>query len=168
MFRQVFVAAALLIGLGAANAQDASQIESVRAGQSCSGCNLFQANLAYLDLPNKDFSGSRLRQADLSLSTMNYANFEATNLSVANMFAARFTGANFKNADLTNAVMVGTYLGGANFTGAKMTRVNLSGAEMATAKGLTQAQLDQTCGDEATELPPGLRIPSCQKLMQMR
>jgi len=40
--------------------------------------------------------------------------------------------------------------------------VNFSGAEMSTAVGLTQRQLDRTCGDRATELPKGLRIPECE------
>ena len=32
----------------------------------------------------------------------------------------------------------------------------------ARAVGLTQAQLNQACGDRSTQLPPGLRIPMCR------
>ena len=147
-------------------AQNASDIASVQSGHDCEGCNLFQAELSYRDLEKVNLSGSRLRQADLSLSTMNNANFRAANLSVANLFAGRFTSADFRDADLSQSNMVGAYFGSADFHGAKLAGANVSGAEMATAKGLTQAQLDQACGDEATELPEGLRIPSCRKLLR--
>lgn len=142
-------------------AQNASEIARVQAGQSCSGCNLFQADLAYRDLPGIDVSGARLRQANLSLATMNQASFDRANLTVANLFGARFTGASFRNADLSQAVAVGAHFGGANLSGARLTGTNLSGAELADAHGLTQAQLNTACGDHTTQLPAGLTIPAC-------
>jgi uncharacterized protein YjbI with pentapeptide repeats len=57
---------------------------------------------------------------------------------------------------------VGTYLEGANFSGARLTGTNFSGAEMGRARGLSQGQLNGACGDGATELPAGLRIPACR------
>lgn len=162
MFRNITLLAGIAALAFSAHAQDASQIASVQAGHSCAGCNLFQANLSYHDLPGLNLSGSRLRQADLSLSTMNNVNFEASNLSITNLFGARFTGANFHDADLTRSVMVGAYFGGANMTGANLTGANLSGAELDTAHGLTQQQLNAACGDAATTLPAGLTIPACR------
>lgn len=165
MLKQIIALGAIFALFPAAYAQDARQIEQVRAGKSCPGCNLFQAELSYLDLPGLDLSGSRLRQADMSLSTMNGTDFGAANLSVSNMFAGRFSGADFSDSDLARANMVGAYFGGADFRNANLAGAILSGAELETAKNLTQTQLDQTCGDEATLLPAGLRIPSCQKLL---
>ena len=158
------LAAAALLALSAAPAlaQDASQIARVQGGASCSGCNLFQADLAYRDLPNVNLSGSRLRQADLSLATMNGANLSASDLSVANLFGARFTGVSFRNANLRDANLVGGYFGGADFAGADLNGAILSGAEMRQAHGLTQSQLNTACGDASTELPAGLRVPSCR------
>jgi uncharacterized protein YjbI with pentapeptide repeats len=158
------IAAAALVALSAAPAfaQDAAQIARVQGGASCSGCNLFQADLAYRDLPNVNLSGSRLRQADLSLATMNGANLSACDLSVANLFGARFTGVSFRNANLREANLVGGYFGGADFSGADLTGAILSGAEMRRARGLTQTQLNTACGDASTELPAGLRVPSCR------
>jgi uncharacterized protein YjbI with pentapeptide repeats len=72
-----------------------------------------------------------------------------------------FSSANFAGADLTHASFVGTYLEGANFAGANLDGTNLSGAEMDRARGLSQAQLNRACGDGATRLPPGLRVPGC-------
>ncbi|WP_417470189.1 pentapeptide repeat-containing protein [Maricaulis sp.] len=161
--KRILVAIAILLSASAAaNAQDAAQIARVQAGQSCPGCNLFQAELSYRDLPDIDLSGSRLRQANLALATMNRTRFDNANLSVANMFGARFSRASFRNADLSHAVLVGTYFGGADLSGANLAGANISGAEMALAVGLTQTQLNQACGDASTELPAGLRVRPCR------
>ncbi|MNN33713.1 Pentapeptide repeats (8 copies) [compost metagenome] len=72
-----------------------------------------------------------------------------------------FSGSNFAGADLTNASFVGAYLDGSTMSGAKLNGTNLSGAQLARAVGLTQGQLNQACGDDATVLPSGLRIPAC-------
>lgn len=153
---------ALVFGLSAlAAAQDSSSISRVQSGASCSGCNLFQADLSYRDMPHVNLSGSRLRQADLSLSTMNGSNFRGADMSIANLFGGRFTGSNFSNANLQNANLVGAYFGRSNFSGANLAGAILSGAEMDRVQGLTQRQLDAACGDSATRLPRGLRIPVC-------
>jgi uncharacterized protein YjbI with pentapeptide repeats len=134
----------------------------VRAGRAaCIGCDLFQADLSYIDLSGRDFSGSRLRQADLSLSEADRARFHGANLSIANLFGGRFSRADFSDAHLGRAVLVGAYLGGARFNGAVLIDANLSGAELSHAIGLTQAQLNTACGDASTVLPAGMTIPTC-------
>lgn len=160
MIKQAALAAAFL-SFVPASAQNATEIASVQTGQDCQGCNLFQADLSYLNLPNIDLSGSRLRQSNLSLSTLNGADLSNSDLSISNLFGARLTSADLSNANLERAVMVGAYLGGVDFSGARLTRLNLSGAELETAKGLSQRQLDTACGDESTKLPANLRIPLC-------
>ncbi len=150
-----------LLSTFAAIAQDAGQIASVRAGASCPGCNLFQAELSYLDLPGLDLSAARLRQANLSLATMNRTNFAGADLSVANAFGARFSGADFAGADLSRSVFVGAYVGHADFSNADLTDANFAGADFTGARNLTQSQLDQACGDGATILPAGFTLPPC-------
>ncbi len=152
----------LSLSASPALAQNAAQIAKVQAGASCPKCNLFQADLNTRTLKAKNFSGARLRQADLSLGSFNRSRFDGADLRDVNGFGALFSGANFARADLTNANLVGAYLEGANFSGANLSGVILSGAELSTARGLTQAQLDKTCGDKATRLPSGLRIPVCR------
>lgn len=160
--KQVLAAITLAVALGApAMAQNAGEIARVQSGQSCTGCNLFQADLSYRNLPGVDLTGSRLRQADLSLATMNRARFTRTDLSVANLFGGRFTGASFAGANLERATLVGAYFGSADFSGANLTGANISGAEMERARGLTQSQLNAACGDASTRLPAGLRVPPC-------
>ena len=61
MTRALALAAALALLAGAAQAQNAGQIARAQAGQSCAGCNLFQADLSYKNLSGRSFAGARLR-----------------------------------------------------------------------------------------------------------
>ncbi len=160
---KTFVAIALAaISIAApAAAQNAGQISRVRGGASCPGCNLFQADLSGLEARGLNLSRSRLRQADLSLTVMNRTRFDGADLRDVDAYGGVFSGSNFSGADLTNASFVGAYLEGANFSGATFTGLNLSGAQLGRATGLTQGRLNAACGDAATVLPPGLRIPAC-------
>lgn len=154
--------AALLAAAGLpAVAQNASQIASAAAGANCPRCNLFQANFGGAELKGRNFSGARLRQADLSLSVMNRTSFAGADLRDVEAYGAVFSSASFAGADLTHASFVGTFLDGANLRGARLVGTNFSGAELGRAVGLTQGQLNQACGDEATILPRGLSIPHC-------
>ncbi len=153
---------AIFLFTGMASAQDKTEITRAQAGKDCRSCNLFQADMAYKDVPGVNLSGSRLRQADLSLATLNKADLSKANLSIANLFGARLTSVDLTNANLERAILVGAYLGSANLKGATLTGANLSGAELETALGLTQIQLNAACGDASTKLPNGLTIPSCR------
>lgn len=151
----------LLLAALPAGAQNASDIARIQAGGDCRDCNLFQAILAYRNLPGVDASGARLTQADLSLATLNGANFSGADLSMANLFGARLTGCDLSGANLERATLVGTYLGGANLADARLAGANLGGADLQTARGLTASQLAEACGDESTRLPSGLSLPRC-------
>lgn len=154
--------AALVIAASVpALAQNAGQIAHARAGASCPGCNLFQADFASQELRGLNFAGSRLRQADFTASEMDHTSFAGADLRDVNAYGGRFTGTNFGGANLTNATFVGAYLQGANFSRATLTGVNFSGAEMDRAVGLTQGQLAGACGDEATTLPRGMHLRRC-------
>jgi uncharacterized protein YjbI with pentapeptide repeats len=144
-----------------AAAQNAGQIAHARDGASCPRCNLFQADFSNLELKGRDFAGARLRQADMSAAVMNHTSFAGGDLRDLNAYGAVFTGAVFAGANLTNASFVGAYLEGADFRGANLSGVNFSGAEMDRAVGLTEAQLSEACGDEATTLPRGLHLRPC-------
>lgn len=164
MLRQ-FASLILLAGFAAAPAiaQNASEIANVRDGNSCPGCNLFQAELSYRDAKKINLSGARLRQSNLALATYDDANLSGANLSVSNLFGARFNRANFSRANLQNAIAVGTYFGSSDLAGADLSGANFSGADLSLAKGLTQAQLNRACGDANTKLPKGRTIPKCAR-----
>ena len=163
MLKHVLVAAGLLaMAAPSATAQDAGQIASAQSGKSCEKCNLFQADFSFNQITGASFAGARLRQSNMTLAIFDRVNFSGTNLSIANMYGGRFTGTNFKKADLTDAILVGGSFEGTNFTGAVLKNANLSGAEMSSAKGLTQGQLNSACGDAYTELPGGLKVQHCR------
>ena len=144
-----------------AMSQSASDIAKVRDGQSCAGCNLFQAELAYQDQEKIDLSTARLRQSNLALTTFDDVNLAGANLSVANLFGARFNRANFARANMQNVIAVGTYFGSSDLSDADLSGANLSGADLVLAKGLTQSQLNRACGDNNTRLPKGKTVPAC-------
>ena len=161
MKQLLIIAIATLAVSGPAAAQNASEVARAERGVSCPGCNLFQANLSGVEARGLNFAGSRLRQADLSLSVLNRARFSNSDLRDVNAYGGVFSSANFSGANLTNASFVGSYVQGANFSGANLSSANFSGAEMSRARGLTQRQLNQACGDASTTLPGGLHIPAC-------
>ena len=161
--KRLLIVAIALIATAASPvlAQNASQIARVREGASCAGCNLFQGNFSGLEASGLNLSNARLRQSDLSLSVMNRTRFTNADLRDVEAYGGVFSSSSFAGANLTNASFVGTYLDGVNFSGATLTGTNLSGATLLRATGLTQARLNQACGDETTRLPRGLTIPQC-------
>jgi uncharacterized protein YjbI with pentapeptide repeats len=164
MKTKLSLALSVLLAVAAATpslAQNPSQIGRVRAGASCPGCNLFQGDFTGVEARGLNLSRARLRQADLSLSVMNRARFSNADMRDVEAYGGVFSGASFAGANLTNASFVGAHLDGASFAGATLGGVNFSGASLLRATGLTQARLSQACGDEATRLPRGLRIPHC-------
>src|SRR5882672_8021363 len=64
---------------------------------------------------------------------------------------ADLTGVSFRNGDLTGANLVHSNLARADFTGATLNFVSIKGADLATARGLTQAQLNTACSDSETK-----------------
>ncbi|MEL8055773.1 MAG: pentapeptide repeat-containing protein [Pseudomonadota bacterium] len=163
MLKHIFALAALSLTLATpAIAQNAGHISKAKAGQSCAGCNLFQADMAYRDISGTNLSESRLRQSDLSLTTLEGVNLSGSDLSIANLFGARLNRCNLSGADLKSAAAVGTYFGSSNLSGTDLKGANLSGADLSRASGLTQSQLNKACGDATTRLPKGLRIPRCR------
>jgi uncharacterized protein YjbI with pentapeptide repeats len=93
---------------------------------------------------------------------MNRTNFSGADLRDADGFGGVFSSSNFSGANMENSTWVGAFLEGSNFRGANLAGANFSGAELARASGLTQAQLNGACGDQATTLPAGLNIPACR------
>lgn len=143
-------------------ARKATADKLIKGQTTCEGCDLFQVDLSYQELPGIDLTHARLRQADLSLSTFDKAKFTGANLSIVNAFGLRAEHADFSKADFTDATLVGGTYGGADFTGAKFDNANLSGSDFETSKGLTQAQLNTACGDATTKLPKGLKLAACK------
>lgn len=84
---------------------------------------------------------------------LHYTYLHQANLIAANLMGADLRGATL-DASLEGANLQGANLWGANLRGAFLTRANLQGAT-----GLTQEQINQAFGDNATVLPEGFVHP---------
>jgi uncharacterized protein YjbI with pentapeptide repeats len=78
------------------------------------------------------------------------------------MSFANFTNASFRDTELSGANLAGAKMDGADLTGAKTSITSFLGTDLRHVKGLTQAQLDVACGDDKTQLPPGMRVHTCR------
>jgi uncharacterized protein YjbI with pentapeptide repeats len=145
-------------------------------GTNFSKANLADAQLASCNLDRATFTSAILTQANASGSKMNGANFTNAELERVNFASAQLGGASFMLAQAEEAVFSGADLREANFTLAKLTgadfsnadltlatfdRAVLSGANLSQARGLTQKQLANACGDAETQLRPGLTLRRC-------
>jgi uncharacterized protein YjbI with pentapeptide repeats len=140
-------------------------------GGACEGCDLSGRIMAGARMTNAvfngaDFSHAVLARADASNSQFAEANFTAADLTAATLVEADCPRALFERAMLTRTDARGANFAHADFTGADVSDVNFEGANVAgadlrRARGLTQAQLDDACGDAQTRAPAGLRVRVC-------
>ncbi len=109
-----------------------------------------------------DLTGRILVDARLSGGQFQRAQF--TNAVMNRVLAADglFDGADFAGATLDDGEFARARFPGATFAGASLRGTRFPGADLSEALGLTQAQLDQACGDGTTKLPEGLRIAPCE------
>jgi uncharacterized protein YjbI with pentapeptide repeats len=138
---------ALLFASTMAGTADPAAVAGIRAGRhDCPHCELAGADLTNQcvkqgNLEDADFTGARL-----VLMCMSYADFR---------------GASFRGADLTGANLAHARLDGADFSHANLTITSIKGADLTRAKGLTQHQLDQACGDSETRVAAPLKVKIC-------
>jgi len=179
-YHLLFVAAA---ALGAAWASQAiafwpfgngAQVDMAPAyGGVCEECDLSGriltgARMSNSNFSRSDFSNAVLTRADASHSEFAGADFTQADLTHARLIDTSCQRARFEHALLERANARGADFTRASFAHADVTRMNLedanlSGADLRQARGLTQAQLDQACGDRSTRLPRGLRLQRCTR-----
>jgi uncharacterized protein YjbI with pentapeptide repeats len=137
---------AFLTAAHAASA-DPAAIASIKAGHhDCNHCQLAGA-----DLTNQCVKGGNLEGAD----------FSHARLVLMCMSFADFTGASFRDADLAGANLAHARLDDADLTGADLSITSFKGTDLSHARGLTQKQLDEACGDADTKAPQGLTVKTC-------
>jgi hypothetical protein len=131
----------------AAPAYDADAVARIHAGiVDCPGCNLAGADLTNTCVKAKNLTGADFDGATAVLMCMSYANFSS---------------ATFRGTDLSAANLAHATVDGADFSGAVMDITSIKGTDLTHAKGLTQKQLDQACGDADTRAPAGLKVHTC-------
>ena len=82
----------------------------------------------------------------------------------AKLRGANLSGADLRGADLIEADLIGVDLSGAklreaNLHGTFLVAVKLDGADLSTAKGLSQPQINSARGDKDTKLPEEFQRP---------
>jgi uncharacterized protein YjbI with pentapeptide repeats len=131
----------------AAAPPDAAAIASIKAGKhDCRHCYLAHADLTNQCVKHGDLEGAVFDDAKLTLMCMSFGDFK---------------DASFRGADLSGANLAHAELDGADFSGARLTIASIRAADLSHAKGLTQSQLDQACGDAETKLPANLHVKTC-------
>ena len=124
-----------------------------------SGAKLQDAELTDTDFHNADLSGANLWRANLHGAIFQDAKLCRAWLESANLSNSGFLGADLSGARLVKADLSGAHFLSASLDNVNLTDANLSGTEFSidgpqTAKGLTQAQLDQARADPSD--PPNL------------
>jgi uncharacterized protein YjbI with pentapeptide repeats len=128
-------------------AADPVAIASIEAGMhDCPRCNLAGADLTNQCVKQGNLEGANFDGARAVLMCMSFADFK---------------GASFRGADLAGANLAHAILDGADMTGADLTITSIKGTDLRRAKGLTQRQLDEACGDAETKAPAGLKVSVC-------
>jgi hypothetical protein len=121
--------------------------------------DLRRAHLNDAHLEGADLNGAYLEKAFLQRAHLEMAGLHNTCLNGAHLDGAYLIGAYLSKADLYEAFLLGAKLAGATLTDAC-----LPGADLSTAEGLTQGQVDTIAfWDEETKLPPGLHLPERAK-----
>lgn len=111
-------------------------------------------------LPKVDFHQTILMESDLSRANLVGAILRGSILRKTDLRQADLREAVLSGADLCRANLAGADLREANLTAAFLRRTNLRGADLSTSVGLTENQISQAIGDDATRLPCGLGRPA--------
>lgn len=125
---------------------------------------LMKAKLSEAHLEGADLSGAHLEGANFRGAHLEGAFFLKTHLEKAFLPEAHLEGAflfdtHLEEASLVNAHLEGAFLNGAHLEGAYLSRAHLEGAHLEDVN-ITQEQIEQAIGDEATELPKHLTRPA--------
>ena len=108
------------------------------------------------------FDAAELIGCDLDGITAPGASFTHANLLGAQMVGGDFSRATFKSASLNGANMSEGNFTGADFKDASLLGATLKGADLSSARNLTQHQVQEACADGETRLPRGLRGEACR------
>ena len=142
-------------------------------GTRFSGADLRGARMQGIDLRRVEMEGADLRHArldgaDLRAAALPGADLRGASLKEANLGglevsnrAALYGGGVERERGRGNVPMGGANLRWAQLEGTQLRGARLEGANLTETVGLDQTQLDQACGDEHTQLPNGLSIPTC-------
>jgi Pentapeptide repeats (8 copies) len=116
------------------------------------GNDMGYAHLVASVLDGSDLNHSLLNYSDLSNARLSNAHLEGACLVRANLKGANLRGSNLTNADLRGI----SFADGADFSAAVLKGVDITGADLSKATGLSRQQFIKVTLDCNTILPPDL------------
>jgi uncharacterized protein YjbI with pentapeptide repeats len=133
-------------------------------GVSLCWASFLNSNMVHANVKAANFEDANFHNTDASCAKGAGANFDRANLTSvafrdAELEQTRWRGASFSDTDFTRAD-----LRGADFTGAEANHdlysggLNLTGADLTGARGLTPQLLSHACGDKHSKLPGGIEF----------
>jgi hypothetical protein len=112
-----------------------------------------------VSITERQFGRAQGGPINLGRAELCRAQLDQATLIEANLMGAMFFEADLSDARLEKADLRGAKLAYANLDGARLDGANLCAADLRLARGLTQAQIEQSVGDHRTSLPAGLMTP---------
>ncbi|WP_157628198.1 pentapeptide repeat-containing protein [Ensifer sp. BR816] len=152
--------------LKSANFEKAKLVRASLAGANAEKANFarveaHRASFAGISAKGASFANAELQRTDFSRARLIGANFERAELGRSNFDGAKLNGTRFSLANLSRADLSGVIIKGpVAFDRSVLFLTRIEGLDLSAATGLQQAQIDLTCGDDATKLPPGLSVPA--------
>ncbi len=152
--------------LTGANLDSASLNGANLSGAVLIATNMHDASLIHANLSRVRWLLSAQQRRMLGEDSHRFADMPSgPNLSGANLSYADLSGANLSYADLSHVTMPAGNLQDADLfharlSGANLSHTNLSRAQLSDTELVTQAQLNEACGDDA-QLPSGLTLRPC-------
>ncbi len=128
---------------------DFARVQAYRSGFSKVSAD--GASFASAELQRANFSGAKLTGADFQKAELGRANFDKVVLGDTNFTLANLSRAHFDAASVEGPI---------NFDRAFMFLTDIEGLDLSNARGLLQPQIDLSCGDDKTKLPPALKKPA--------
>lgn len=121
----------------------------------------YRTSFVDADLSGANFVKSEMQRADFTGAILTDASFEKSELGRVDFSDADINGTSFRFANLARAdFRSAKFETPIDFTGAFLYQTRFEGVDLSKALGLSQWQVDMTCGDATTKLPADVTIPS--------
>jgi uncharacterized protein YjbI with pentapeptide repeats len=121
----------------------------------------YRTSFVEADLSGANFVKSEMQRADFTGAILTDASFEKSELGRVNFSNADINGTSFRFANLARAdFRSAKFETSIDFTGAFLYQTRFEGVDLSKAQGLSQWQVDMTCGDASTKLPDSVTVPA--------
>ena len=151
--------------LNNANLKKSNLLRAFFAGSTANNANFqnalgFRSNFSGASLQGTNFLKSELHRSDFTDADLTNADLSKAELGRVSFAGATLTGASFEHSNLARADFRGAIFEGAlPLSNAFLFQTHIEGLDLSGSAGLSQWQVDMSCGDENTKIPDGLTRP---------